>query len=204
VNASIQQPRAYSCRSLLRAVVSIVLAAAAVSGVAGAAPIENENENENNPTEYEVKAAWIFKFVKYVEWPADRFEERRSPIVIGVLGRDPFGKILDKTFAGKRHDQRPFVILRSKKVEELRRCHILFVPGSEKGRVKEIVASLKGRSVLLIGEWEGFASRGGIVNFYLKDKRVRFEINPEAAVREKLKISSKLLRVARIVKEGGK
>ncbi len=155
----------------------------------------------NETTEHELKAALLFKFVKYVEWPPERFQDERAPIVIGVFGRDPFGGTLDEILAGKKHGERPFEILRTRETRDLGKCHMLFVPLREADEVGGILRAVEDKSVLLIGESEGFASRGGIINFYLEEeKHVRFEINLDAARREGLKISANLLKLARIVK----
>ncbi len=153
-------------------------------------------------SEYELKAALIHKFVKYVEWPAQRFSDKSAPVVIGVFGHDPFGEILDRTLEGKKHGDRSFEILRLKDLEELGRCHILFLPEQEKGQEKRVLQATAGRGVLLVGEFEGFAAHGGAINFYIEEeKHIRFEINPEAAKDEGLTISSNLLKLARIVKD---
>ncbi len=157
--------------------------------------------HSNETTEHELKAALLFKFVKYVEWPAERFQDERAPIVIGVFGRDPFGTALDEILAGKKHGERSFEILRTRDTGDLGKCHMLFVPLREAGGVERISRAVEDKSVLLVGECEGFASRGGIINFYIEEeKHVRFEINLEAARREGLKISANLLKLARIVK----
>jgi len=157
-----------------------------------------------------IKAALIYKFVKFVEWPDARFERSSSPIVVGVVGKDPFGSILDKTFKGKKHGKRKFKIVRFATPERIKDCHILFVPGTEAKNIKKINERVRGKSVLMIGDWTGFADQGGIINFYLektKDKdgkeavTNKFEINNDEAKRQKIKISSQLLKLARPVKD---
>jgi hypothetical protein len=150
--------------------------------------------------EYEVKAALLYKFTQYIEWPAEAFERKDSPLLVAVIGKDPFGRILDETLRDKKCGEHPFAIKRFASAKEIDAAHVLFVPGAEAVVLAEILKALGGRSTLIVGESEGFASKGGIVNFYLEKSKTRFEINPDAAKRCKLKISSDLLKVARIVK----
>ena len=149
--------------------------------------------------EYELKAAFLYNFATYADWPADAFPDPRAPFRVGVCGKDPFGPLLEEAFLGKTVGGRPIVVKRSPEVADLGSCQLVFVPASE--RTSRALLALEGTRALTVGEREGFAQEGGCVNFYLEGKRVRFEINPEAAKRAGLKISSKLLRLARIVKD---
>lgn len=148
--------------------------------------------------EYEVKAAFIYKTARYVEWPQYVFEKPDSPIVIGVLGKDPFGSILDKTVAEKTMDGRPFSISRFKSPEEARNCHILFVSSSEIGNLRQIREALKDGPILTFGDTPGFVDRGGMINFVAgeDESKIQFEANNKAAGKANLKISSKLLKLA--------
>lgn len=150
-------------------------------------------------SEYDVKAAFLFKFAQYVEWPATAFPQVDAPFCIGVLGDDPFGGALDAAVAGGTINNRKLVIKRSNRVEDLKTCQILFISKSEQAQVGPILDSLGNASILTVGEVDGFADRGGIINFFLAGNKVRFEINPEAARRKGLKINSQLLRVAKVV-----
>jgi len=152
--------------------------------------------------EYEVKAAFLFNFAQFVEWPDDAFDDSRSSIVIGILGDDPFGSIIEKTVAGKTVREKKFVIKRFQRVADVERCHILFVSSSEEVRLTDILDAVRSSSVLTVGEMERFAERGGIVNLTKEQNKIRLEINVEAAERAGLKISSKLLKLAKVV--GGK
>jgi hypothetical protein len=151
----------------------------------------------SSASEYQVKAAFIYHFAKFVEWPVGA---PSGPIKIGILGKDPFGSTLDNTVKGKTANGRTLVIKRLTRTEDARSCHIVFVSASEKSRVTEILATIKGAPVLVIGDVERFAHRGGTVNFYPEQNKVRFEVNVDAADKAGLKISSKLLSLARIVK----
>ncbi|HEY6167173.1 MAG TPA: YfiR family protein [Verrucomicrobiae bacterium] len=158
--------------------------------------------------EYEVKAVFLFNFVQFVKWPAAAFDRTDSPIRIGVLGDDPFGAALDKTIKGESVGGRKLIVQRSRRPEDLNRCHLLFISASEKNRLPEILAGLKGGSVLTVSEIDQFAQRGGVINFFLEGNRVRFEINRDEAQRRGLEISAQLLKLGRVVntvaqKEGG-
>jgi hypothetical protein len=149
--------------------------------------------------EYEVKAAFLFNFVQYVEWPQEMFPTPTAPTIIGILGDDLFGGELDRIVRGETAKGRPITIHRSRQVENLKHCHLLFISKSERGRLAHIFANLAGRRCLTVGETDRFAHTGGIINFRLQGANVRFEINPEAARRSGLTISSKLLRLAIII-----
>ncbi len=152
--------------------------------------------------EYQVKAACLFNFVQFIEWPADSFADGDSPIIIGVLGDDPFGKALDQMIDGESIQGRKLVIRRSNSIVEMKGCHLLFISKSEKGRTAEILNETRDLSVATVGEVDEFAQRGGVLNFYLDGKKVRFEINPDSAKNKSLKLSAHLLKLGRIVGEG--
>lgn len=148
--------------------------------------------------EYEVKAAFVHNFAKFIEWPEHAFDRADSPLRIGILGEGPINEPL-MGMTGKGVQNRSLEVTRVRNTKNLRQYHIVFVNPSEKGRVRSILRALKGTGILTIGDFEGFAEQGGAFNFYLEEGKVRFEINDCAARRENLKISSKLLRLARIV-----
>lgn len=149
--------------------------------------------------EYQVKAAFLFNFAKFVEWPADAFERPRDPVAICVMGKDPFGESLDSVVRGETVNGRPLVVRRPRQTLEARGCHILFLARSERGRQDEILSSVEGAGILTVGEDDGFLTDGGIIRFVLEENRVRFEINLAAAEANRLKLSSQLLRLARSV-----
>ena len=153
-------------------------------------------------SEYLIKAGSIYNFAKFVEWPSTAFSQPDSPIMIGVLGTDPFGSVLDRLVEDKKIGQRGFVVKRykwGKDLKDLKECKILFVSASEKAHIDEIVQAVKGLPILMVGETPGFAERGGIIRFTLEDNRVRFEINVDAAHQADLNISSRLLTLAKII-----
>jgi hypothetical protein len=177
-------------RRALCAVVAVWLAAFAAAVVrAEVAPNK----------EYQIKAVFLFNFAQFVEWPPRAFHDAHSPLVIGVLGEDPFGSYLDEAVRGEKIGDRPLVVRRYRRGDDLAGCHILFISRSEAGRLDPIVASLRGRSVLTVGEDDGFIREGGILRFVTENHKIRLKINMEAARAAGLTISSKLLRPALIV-----
>ncbi len=152
------------------------------------------------PREYQIKAAFIHNFVKFIEWPAHTFPEKTSPVILCIIGKDPFGAVLESMMGGKTIKGRGMVIRRFERIEDLGHCHILFVSSSERGSLTQILVALQGLSLLTIGEMDAFAESGGIINFILKRSRIRFEINVDAAALSGLKISSKLLSLATVVR----
>ena len=149
--------------------------------------------------EYDLKAAFLFNFTHFVEWPSEAFADDNAPIVIGILGDDPFGPVLDRIIEGETIKNRKLVVKRSRRIQDLRTCHVLFISKSEKGRIGQILTSLDGASVFTVGEVEGFARRGGITNLFLQGNKVRFEINMQVAKRKGLKISAQLLALGTVV-----
>jgi hypothetical protein len=151
------------------------------------------------PSEYEVKAAFLFNFAKFIDWPPGTFESQRSSFAICILGKDPFGRSIDDALQGKSISDHSVSILRVKDAAEGQHCQIMFVATSEPRGIAEILDRLQGANVLLVGESEGFAASGGTIQFTLEDNHVRFLINTDAAGRAGLKVSSKLLALAKIV-----
>ena len=149
--------------------------------------------------EYQVKALFLYNFAKFVDWPPNM---RADPICIGILGDDPFGDALDQTVKGKTVNGRNFVVKRLQRQEDGEGCHIVFISASEKKKVRAILNGLGRCNVLTVGDVEGFAAAGGVINFEIVDSKVRFEVNIDAAERAGLKLSSKLLNLAKIVRDG--
>ena len=154
------------------------------------------------PGEYELKAAFLFNFAKFIDWPADSFASSQSPFTICVLGLDPFGNILEDDLQGKMIGNRPLAVRRIKDKAGVRLCQIEFVSSSESAHLAEVIGSLQSANVLLVGETNGFAASGGTIEFTLEDNHVRFTINIDAVGRSGLKFSSKLLSLAKILHEG--
>src|SRR2546425_8546554 len=111
--------------------------------------------------EYQLKAVFLFNFAQFVEWPPEAFPEAQTPLVIGVLGKDPFGAYLDETVRGETVNNRPLTVQRYRQAKEIKTCHVLFISRSEAYRLEQIFASLKGREILTVGDAGGFARRAG-------------------------------------------
>lgn len=152
-----------------------------------------------SPKEYQLKAVFLFNFAQFVEWAPQAFPDAQAPLVIGVLGRDPFGAYLDETVRGETVNDRPLVVQRYGRVEDIHTCHVLFISESETDRLEQILASLSGRSILTVSDTESFALRGVMIRMITVENKIRLRINLEAAQAANLKISSKLLRPAEIV-----
>ena len=150
--------------------------------------------------EYQVKAAFLFNFAKFVEWPPETMDNSRGPIAICVVGQNPFGQSLNDAVSGKTISGRPIAVRMMATYAVGDGCHILFVSGSERKRLPSILEAARNAGVLTVGDGEGFASEGGMIGFKLDEGKVRFEINLLAAERQKLHISSKLLSLALIVR----
>ncbi|MGD1070960.1 MAG: YfiR family protein [Bryobacteraceae bacterium] len=155
---------------------------------------------ERPPDEYQVKAAFLFNFAKFVEWPPGAFADPAEPLVICVLGEDPFGHALDDAVSGKKIDGRALAIRRISDARQAKGCRILFVSASERKRVLSILASAGEPGVLTVGESDSATAEGMIVNFIPDGGKVRFTINVTAAEREQLRFSSRLLSLAIRVK----
>jgi hypothetical protein len=151
------------------------------------------------PAEYQLKAVFLFNFTQFVEWPTGAFAGPQEPFVIGVLGGNPFGGYLDETVHDEKINGHRFEIRRYRSVAEIGTCHVLFISGSEAGRLREILPRLPNRNVLTVGDAEGFAAAGGIIQFYTESNRIKLRVNIDAAKAAGLTISSKLLRSADVI-----
>lgn len=148
------------------------------------------------PSIYQLKAAFLYNFAKFIDWPPEKFPDDKAPFIIGILGDNPFGADLERTVADKKINNRPITIVSFHTAAEATNCCILFISTSEKKSLPEIMAQLRGTSVLTVGETEQFIEAGGMVNFVQVASKIRFQINDEAAKAARLKISSKLLSLA--------
>lgn len=149
--------------------------------------------------EYQIKAAYLYNFAKFVDWPAQRFANDQSPLVIGVFGQNPFGDELQAIARNHKINGREIVIKPVATVAEAGAVHLLFFSAAEDGHVVETLAGLKGAAVLTVGESEKFTAAGGMITFVREADKVRFEINTAAAEQQGLKISAQLLKLARPV-----
>jgi len=148
--------------------------------------------------EYQVKAVFLYNFTQFVEWPPAALGRQNAPFVIGILGRDPFGSYIDETVAGESITGHPIQVQRYTDVQDIKNCHILFI-GQER-QTKEAIAALHDRSILTVGDTNDFVKQGGMIRLFTENNKIRLQINLAAARAVNLGISSKLLRVAEIVK----
>ena len=158
------------------------------------------SQNEEG-AEYPLKLAFLFNFIHFVEWPTDSFRDPGAPLVICIVGRDPFSHDLEAELRTRKVGDHPVEVKIQTPNDKLSVCHIVFVPATERNQSEKILRGLEGTRTLTVGETEGFAVQGGIINFTVEDNKVHFEINRLAADRAGLKIGSRLLSIAKIVKE---
>jgi hypothetical protein len=162
-------------------------------------PVALSQDSEN--PEYLVKLAFLYNFTKFVEWPPNSYGDPGAPLVICVVGHDPFSQNLEGELRTRTVGSHPVDVRTLRPNDKLNVCRIAFVPATEKSYADTIVNALKGSRTLTVGESEGFAVLGGIINFSVEGNKVHFEINRLAAERAGLKISSRLLSIAKIVQE---
>ncbi len=153
--------------------------------------------HESHELSRRIKAGFLFTFVKYVDWAPDAFVATSNAVVIGVLGKDPFGPVLETVVEGKKFNDHPVRIERFQRVEDIGACHVLYVSESEKAHLRETLKALRGRKILTVGEMEGFLQKGGQIQLVMEENRLRFDINLGATKEAGLSLSSHLLRVAR-------
>ena len=172
----------------IRLTAGLVLVAAEVVPVNAVPPVAEE---------YALKATYLFNFTRFIVWPADAFADAKEPFVIGVLGEDPFKKLLDEAVQGEKAAGREIVVRRFKRLEDLQRCHLLFIAQSETARLAAILDRVKGTGCLTVGDSHDTGHPGAVISFCVTNARkVRFEINMAAAEGERLKPNAKLLQIA--------
>ena len=172
--------------------VLLVLACLAASGQVVAAP-----------SEYQLKAVFLFNFSRFVEWPASAFAGPESPFVVGVFGHDPFGAELDDVVKGETVNGRPLVVRRVASAAEAAQCQILFIHHSEDQRLTEVLSAVDRHSTLTVSDLPGAAQRGVMIRLVTEGGRIRMRINVESARAAALTINSNLLRSAEIVQTSG-
>jgi len=152
------------------------------------------------PTDYDVKAAYLYNFGHFVEWPANVAAAQNESFTVCVLGQDPFGPVLDTTLAGETIAGKRVAAKRISTLQELGNCQILFLSSAEAAQLNSIVKALSKQSVLTVSDMPQFSQRGGMIQFVLEGKRVRFEVNLAAVQHAGLTLSSELLKVATTVR----
>jgi hypothetical protein len=180
------------------------IAVAALTAVVSAAGARWVSAQANPSSEYQVKAAFLFHFAQFIDWPPEAFKDGGSPLTYCTVGDDPFHGALDASLNGKTIDSRPVRVLHFKQAQEAQSCQVVFLGTAEKKVISAALAKLRGTPVLSVGESENFAREGGMIGFFLEDNKVRFEINLDAAAHAKLKISARLLALAKTVIGGPK
>jgi hypothetical protein len=148
--------------------------------------------------EYQIKAAFLFNFCQFVEWPPDAFASAEAPFVIGVYGNNPFGHYLEETVAGEDVNGHPVVVKYFNSVDNVDSCQILFVSAHEKSECEQVLSALKGKAVLTIGDAPYFLAQNGMIKFFTRNNSIKFQINLEETKTAGLVLSSKLLRLAEI------
>jgi hypothetical protein len=174
---------------------------------------QDRSDSQQN-REYKIKAAFLYNFIKFVDWPEEKTKDQNGPIIIGIVGKDPFGDAFEpmtkkqikgrngliNRFEGSEKFKKSSKAGKSA-IESLRKCHLIFICSSEEKNSPEIINLVDKHSVLTVGETPNMLKSGGIINFVVEENKVRFEINLTAAKNSKLKIRSQLLRLAKKVIE---
>lgn len=192
-------PRKSTSRSAVYRPAWLLFLLAAAASAYPVLPAETEG---GGLSEYEIKAAYLYNFARFVEWPPDVFAQVDTPIQIAIVGTDPFGAIIDTGLNGKSANNRPLVIRRLKWPADLRPFQIVFIGASEEKLLPQITESIKGSPVLTVTE-TGLVTRSKcVVNFIMEGKKVRFEVDMNTADQAHLRISSKLLMLARVFRNG--
>ena len=152
--------------------------------------------------EYQLKAVFLFNFAQFVQWPEKSFSDTNAPFRIGVLGDDPFDGFLDETVHGEKVDGHPLMVQRYHDGDDFKDCQILFISRSEGKQAEQVLADLKGKNILTVGDVDGFIKNGGVVRFVTEQNKIHLRISPEAAKQANLVISSKILRLSDLVEPG--
>jgi hypothetical protein len=179
--------------ALLRCRPQLAVALALALAMPVAIPAQAANE-------YEVRAAFLFNFTRFVDWPPSTGS---GPFCIGIEGADPFGSALDEAVKGRSARGHAIAVKHFKPGEESAPCQIVFISGTDAKKMRAALGRLQHAAVLTVGEGAGFCHSGGVIAFQVEDNKVRLEINPDAAQRARLQISSKLLTLATLVRDTG-
>jgi len=166
---------------------------AVLVGLACATPASSE------PSEYQLKAEFLERFTRFIDWPPESFADPKAPFVLGIYGENPFGTSLDELVASRRVKGRSIRVRLVAGLDGIDGCHLLFLPRASASRAAHALSRAAGRPVLTVGDAEGMAATGAIISFFSEDDRLRFEINEGAARRSGLHIGSQLLQLARLV-----
>ena len=184
--------RLRTANTILTTLVLAVLAFAVVAEL----PPPSASAQELAAPEYKIKAAYLYNFAKLTDWPEDAFPDPDAPFTVGVLGKDPFAGLLEQTVKDKTIAGRKIVIVHFQQWSEVKDCQLLFVCSSAGSPVSMHLKRLSEKPILTVGDIEGFVNQGGIIGLIKRGAEIRFEINREVAKQARLKLSSKLLRLA--------
>jgi hypothetical protein len=153
---------------------------------------------QKKATEYQIKAVFLFNFAQFVDWPEQTFSGPESPIIIGILGSDPFGSYLDETVENEKINGHPLMIKRYQNLNEIDSCHILFISAQPPPQIDIVTKTLVGRNILTVSDANNFVRQGGMVRLFTEDNKIKLRINLEVIKAEQFIVSSKLLRMAEI------
>lgn len=154
--------------------------------------------SQRSDREYKVKAAFLFNLAQFVEWPSGVLSESGSPLVIGILGENPFGSYLEEIVSGENVNGHPLLIKQCQTAEEATTCQIVFINFPEKDKIKEAITAMKGRGILTVSDKNNFISQGGMIKLIKKANKIGLIINTESTKEDNLVISSKLLQIAEL------
>jgi hypothetical protein len=185
-------PNVRSCLVRLLGLIAMAL-------VAGSFPGGSALAQGAGAAEYEIKGAFLFNFARFAEWPNSAFSSTTQPLIIGIIGEDPFDSQILDGLAHKTVDGRPLVIRHFKDARDIDVCHLLFVGSVKAKELTAILDSVKGKSILTVGESSGFLTSGGMIRFCFEDQKIRFEVSLSRIKSASVKLSAKLLSVAIIV-----
>jgi hypothetical protein len=156
--------------------------------------------SQPGPSEYEIKAAFLYNFAKFVEWPAHSNQASQDSVVVGILGQDPFGFLIEKIIGDKTVGGKIIVIKRYASLEQISSCHLLFISDSESPHLNKLLSALSGRCILTVSDSKNFAHHGGMIQMYMENNRIRFIVNIDAINLANLRMSSKLLNLADVIR----
>jgi hypothetical protein len=150
------------------------------------------------PLEYQLKAAFLFNFTRFIDWPADAFTSPSAPFVIGIVGNDPFGNYLDEMVRGEKTGDHPIIVQHYRTAKDISNCQLLYINLQSAESIKEALSNINPHNVLTVSDADKFMKQGGDVRFFEEDNKIKIQINMAAAKASGLEISSKLLRIAKI------
>ncbi|MBA4388494.1 MAG: hypothetical protein C0404_10970 [Verrucomicrobia bacterium] len=179
----------------------VLMALAMVACCLMGLPLTVRADEVSMAREHEVKAAFVYNFVKFVEWPASRLHETNSPLILGVVGKSPITAALEAAVLGRKINGRHLIVKGVETAEDAGTVHLLYFPASEDSRLGELLPALADSGVLAVGESAAFAKQGGIITFVLQDDKLRFEINMNSANRAGLKVSAQLQKLAKTIRK---